>query len=44
MSGETQFHLAAVRAEILTGPSKGGFPPPGVLAQPVFPASRPAAG
>ena len=44
MSGETQFHLAAVRAEILTGLSKGGFPGLGVLATPVFLARRFAVG
>lgn len=44
MPGETQFHLAAVRAEILTGLSKGGFPPLRVLAAPVFLAHRFAVG
>ena len=44
MSGETQFYLAAVRTEIPAGPSKGGFPPLGVLARPVFLAGLLSAG
>jgi hypothetical protein len=44
MSGDTQFHLATVRAEILAGLPKGGFPGPDVLATPVFLAGRLAVG
>ncbi len=44
MSGETQFHLAAVRGEILAGLPKGEFPGPDVLATPVFLAGRLAVG
>ena len=44
MPGETQFHLAAVRGEILAGLPKGWFPGPDVLATAVFLAGRLAVG